>query len=149
MGKFVKSYTLTFEKYDDKIYSKLRKVGDLMIYQNDIENLHNNIKEKIGQKIIIKGSLGRSRLFEKEATIEKAYPNIFVVKYDENKRDVSYQYKDVLTRTVEVDVFDGESYSSLVPPPIKKVRRRRVPKIEKESFVNNDIEEVDIVNANL
>lgn len=120
-----------------------------MIYQNDIENLQNNIKEKIGQKIIIKGSLGRSRLFEKEATIEKAYPNIFVVKYDENKRDVSYQYKDVLTRTVEVDVFDGESYSSLVPPPIKKVRRRRVPKIEKESFVNNDIEEVDIVNANL
>ena len=47
-----------------------------MIYQNDIESLQSNIKEKVGQKIIIKGSLGRSRLFEKEATIEKAYPNI-------------------------------------------------------------------------
>ena len=87
-----------------------------MIYQEDIINLQTDIKEKIGQKIIVKGSLGRSRSFEKEATIEKAYPNIFVVKYEENERNVSYQYKDVLTRTVEVDVFDGSSYSPLIPP---------------------------------
>ncbi len=98
-----------------------------MIYQNDITNLQSNIKDKIGQKIIVKGSLGRSKLFEKAATIEKAYPNIFVVKYEENERSVSYQYKDVLTRTVEVDVFDGENYSSLVPPIMKKTRKRRVP----------------------
>lgn len=32
---------------------------------------------------------------------------------------MSYQYKDVLTRTVEVDVFDGENYSPLIPPAIK------------------------------
>lgn len=96
-----------------------------MIYQNDIDSLQTNIKEKIGQKIIVKGSLGRSKLFEKEATIEKAYPNIFVVKYDENERSVSYQYKDILTRTVEVDVFNGEGYSSLMPPVVKKERKRR------------------------
>ncbi len=96
-----------------------------MIYQNDIDSLQTNIKEKIGQKIIIKGSLGRSKLFEKEATIEKAYPNIFVVKYDENERNVSYQYKDILTRTVEVDVFNGESYSSLMPPVVKRERKRK------------------------
>ena len=72
-----------------------------MIYQEDILNLQSDIKNKIGQKIIVKGSLGRSRLYEKEATIEKAYPNIFVVKYEENSRNVSYQYKDVLTRNVE------------------------------------------------
>ena len=95
-----------------------------MIYQEDISNLKTDIKEKIGQKIIVKGSLGR-RSFEKEATIEKAYPNIFVVKYEENKRSVSYQYKDVLTRTVEVDVFDGESYSPLVPPIIKAQRKMK------------------------
>ncbi len=94
-----------------------------MIYQEDITNLQTDIKEKIGQKIIVKGSLGRSRSFEKEATIEKAYPNIFVVKYDENERNVSYQYKDVLTRTVEVDVFDGESYSPLIPPLVKPQKK--------------------------
>ena len=94
-----------------------------MIYQNDITNLESDIREKIGQKIIVKGSLGRSKSFEKEATIEKAYTNIFIVKYEENKRSVSYQYKDVLTRTVEVDVFDGEGYSPLIPP-VQKVPKK-------------------------
>lgn len=69
-----------------------------------------------GQKIIVKGSLGRSKSFEKEGTIEKAYPNIFVVKYEENERNVTYSYTDVLTRTVEVDVFDGKGYCPLIPP---------------------------------
>ena len=96
-----------------------------MIYQNDISNLKSNIANRIGEKIIVKGSLGRSKLFEKEATIEKTYPNIFVVKYHENDRSVSYQYKDVLTRTVEVDAFDGNEYKSLMPPLIKKTRRPR------------------------
>lgn len=103
-----------------------------MIYQDDILNLQSNIKEKIGQKIIVKGSLGRSKIFEKEATIEKAYPNIFVVKYEENERNVSYQYKDVLTRTVEVDVFDGTGYSPLVPPPTEKSKRGRISQIQEQ-----------------
>ena len=87
-----------------------------MICRTDIANLKTDILEKVGQKIIVKGSLGRSKAFEKEATIEKVYPNIFVVKYEENDRNVTYSYTDVLTRTVEVEVFDGESYSPLVPP---------------------------------
>ena len=97
-----------------------------MICKNDISNLKTDIGEKIGQKIIVKGSLGRSRYFEKEATIAKAYPNIFVVKYEENNRNVTYSYTDVLTRTVEVDVFDGDSYSPLVPPPIDNKKNAQV-----------------------
>lgn len=87
-----------------------------MICRDDITNLKADIGEKVGQKIIVKGSLGRSKSFEKEATIEKAYPNIFVVKYEENDRNVTYSYTDVLTRTVDVQVFDGEEYSPLIPP---------------------------------
>ena len=87
-----------------------------MICRTDIANLKTDILEKVGQKIIVKGSLGRSKAFEKEATIEKAYPNIFVVKYEENNRNVTYSYTDILTRTVEVEVFDGNSYSPLIPP---------------------------------
>ena len=94
-----------------------------MICKADISNLKTDILEKVGQKIIVKGSLGRSRMFEKEATIEKAYPNIFVVKYEENDRNVTYSYTDVLTRTVEVEVFDGDSYSPLIPPA--EVNKRR------------------------
>ena len=89
-----------------------------MILPNDITNLKTDITEKIGQKIIVKGTLGRSRFFEKEATIEKTYPNLFIVKYDDEERNVTYSYKDVLTRTVEGDVFDGEGYSPLIPPVV-------------------------------
>ena len=95
-----------------------------MICKSDITNLKTDILDKVGQKIIVKGSLGRSKAFEKEATIEKAYPNIFVVKYEENDRNVTYSYTDVLTRTVEVEVFDGDSYSPLIPPPVEVKKRK-------------------------
>ena len=94
-----------------------------MICKSDIASLKTDIFEKVGQKIIVKGSLGRSKSFEKEATIEKAYPNIFVVKYEENNRNVTYSYTDVLTRTVEVDVFDGENYNPLIPPITDEKRK--------------------------
>ena len=95
-----------------------------MICKSDIANLKTDIIEKIGQKIIVKGSLGRSRAFEKEDKKKKAYPNIFVVKYEENNRNVTYSYTDILTRTVEVDVFDGEHYSPLIPPAPEQKQRR-------------------------
>ena len=96
-----------------------------MICKTDIANLKTDILDKVGQKIIVKGSLGRSKEFEKEGTIEKAYPNIFVVKYEENDRTASYTYTDLLTRTVEVDVFDGEGYSPLIPPAVKTPKKIR------------------------
>ena len=95
-----------------------------MILPNDITNLKTDITEKIGQKIIVKGTLGRSRFFEKEATIEKTYPNLFIVKYNDEERNVTYSYKDVLTRTVEVNVFDGEGYSPLIPPPVDTKKQK-------------------------
>ncbi len=97
-----------------------------MICPNDITNLKTDIDEKIGQKIIVKGSLGRSKTFEKEATIEKTYPNIFVIKYEEENRNVTYSYTDILTRTVEVDVFDGNGYSPLVPPVTEIKKHKRI-----------------------
>ena len=97
-----------------------------MIYKNDIMNLKTDIGEKIGQKIIVKGSLGRSKSYEEAATIEKTYPNIFVVRYEENQRSVTYTYTDVLTRTVEVQVYDGEGYSPLIPPlDLEKLKRKK------------------------
>lgn len=86
-----------------------------MICRSDIANLKTDIGEMIGKKVIVKGSLGRSKTFEKEAIIEKAYPNIFVVKYEDNERNVTYSYTDILTKTVQVDVFDGENYNPLIP----------------------------------
>lgn len=87
-----------------------------MIHKNDISNIQTEIKEKIGQKIIIKGTLGRNKAFEEEVVIKQAYPNIFVVNYEENNTNVSYRYTDILTRDLEVSIFDGASYCPLLPP---------------------------------
>lgn len=95
-----------------------------MICATDITNLKTDILDKIGQKIIIKGSLGRNRSFEKEATIEKAYPNIFTVRYEDGVRNATYSYTDVLTRTVELEVFTGDSYSPLLPPEPESTKRK-------------------------
>ena len=96
-----------------------------MICKKDITDLKTDIGEMIGQKIVVRGSLGRSKSFEKEATIEKTYPNIFVVKYDDNDRSVTYSYTDVLTRTIEMQVFNGIDYTPLMPEVVEVKRRRR------------------------
>ena len=96
-----------------------------MIYPNDISSLKTDIEEKVGQKIIVKRSLGRNRPSEKEATLEKVYPSIFVVKYDENQRNVRYSYTDILTRTVELQVFDRQTYSPIIPPEVESKRKRK------------------------
>lgn len=91
-----------------------------MINREDIDNVKTDITEKIGQKIMVRGTLGRNKFYEKEAVIENAYPNLFIVKYMENDRNVTYSYTDVLTKTVEVQVFNGEEYSPLVLPEVSK-----------------------------
>ncbi len=96
-----------------------------MIYRDDITNLREDITEKEGQKIIVKGALGRSRFFEKEATLEKAYPNLFVVKYDQEEGNATYSYTDVLTGTIELQVYDGKNYSSIVPPRVESPRKMK------------------------
>ena len=53
--------------------SKVNRKSDYMIEKSEISNLKTEIGEKIGQKIIIKGTLGRNKFFEQEATIENAY----------------------------------------------------------------------------
>ena len=42
------------------------------------------------------------------------------IKYKENERNVTYSYTDVLTKTVEVQVFDGQEYCPLVLPEVSK-----------------------------
>ena len=47
-----------FDKNTYEWYTRfiLSKVGDLMIYKTDISNLKTDIIDRVGQKIIVKGS---------------------------------------------------------------------------------------------
>ena len=90
------------------------------IYRSEIADLRKNIGENIGKKIIIKESPGkRSKPQEKIAIIENAYNSYFSVKYDEVNRIGSYNYTDLFTRSVEVSMYNGETYEPLVEPQVE------------------------------
>lgn len=98
-----------------------------MICQDRIEDIRTDISDRVGQKIIIKGSTGkRSQPFEKEATIEKVYPYVFRIKYEERSVSETYQYQDLLTGDVKVDVFDGNGYSPLLPPKVETKKQKNL-----------------------
>ena len=103
-----------------------------MIEKSNINEVKKNIEGCVGQKVLLRGSLGRNKSFEKEGTLVNTYPNIFVVKMDDTQRNVTYSYTDVLTRTVEVEVFDGVGYSPLIPP-YQKEKSKRGRKVQLEN----------------
>lgn len=103
------------------------------IYRSEIADLRKNIGENIGQKIIIKESPGkRSKPQEKMATIENVYNSYFSVKFDEVNRMGSYNYTDLFTRSVEVSMYNGETYEPLVEPQIE-VKKTRVSQTATEN----------------
>ncbi len=85
-----------------------------MIEKKDISEVRKNIEGCIGQKVILRGSLGRNKTFEKEGTLVNAYPSMFLVKTDKGMEKLSYRYVDVLTKTVELSVNDGGVYNSIL-----------------------------------
>lgn len=97
-----------------------------MIYKSDISSLKTNMEDKIGQKIIVKESPGkRSKPLEKEAIIEQVYPTYFRVKFEENERRSSYNYTDIFTKSVEVQVYDEGQFKTLEPPAIISKKNRQ------------------------
>lgn len=85
-----------------------------MIEKSNINEVKKNIEGCVGQKVLLRGSLGRNKTFEKEGTLVNTYPNIFVVKMDDSERNVTYSYTDVLTKSVELGINVGGSYSSIL-----------------------------------
>ena len=99
------------------------------IYRSEIADLRKNIGDNIGQKIIIKESPGkRSKPQEKVATIENTYNSYFRVKFDNNESTGAYNYTDVFTKAIEIEVYDGEGYSPLGVPAIetKKSKEKEI-----------------------
>ena len=95
------------------------------IYRSEIADLRKSLEDNIGKKIIIKESPGkRSKPQEKVATIENTYQKYFRVKFEEADRVGSYNYTDLFTRSVEVSMYNGETYEPLVEPQLEVKRTR-------------------------
>ena len=97
-----------------------------MIYRSDISEVKTDLLDRIGQKIIIKGTLGKNKDFEKECTLEKAYSNFFLVKDEKNERILTYTYTDLLTRNIEMAVQKGEQYGPLLPPVMVTPKKKEI-----------------------
>ena len=94
----------------------ISKVRDIMILKNDISTIKSELCDRKGQKIMIRGSLGRNKAFEEEAVIRGTYSDIFVVEEQAKNTNVSYRYKDILTKELEISIYNGENYCPLVIP---------------------------------
>jgi len=82
-----------------------------MFMRSDVNQLRDNIIQHVGQKVQLQTNKGRQKSFVSLGTIESAYPAIFTIMLDDSVagpgRTVSYSYTDVLTKSVELTLFEG------------------------------------------
>lgn len=97
-----------------------------MFCKSDIDSLKTDIQAQIGQKIMIKGTLGRSKFYEKVGTVQNVYSNLFVVKCEEEEGNTSYNYTDILTKSVELSIFDGKDYLPLNIPIFDEKKAKKL-----------------------
>jgi len=79
-----------------------------MIEKGDLFKIKKDIESWVGQKVQLKANKGRKKAFIKEGVLEKSYPSIFIVRFEndyDTTRRVSYSYTDVLTKAVELVVY--------------------------------------------
>lgn len=84
--------------------------------KNALSEIKMTLDGYIGQKIRLRANSGRRKTIERTGILEETYPSVFIVKLDEDKhafKRVSYSYADVLTESVELNVFDQND--QLVP----------------------------------
>ena len=102
------------------------------IYKVEIANMRKNLGDNIGQKIMLKEPLGkRSKPEERPATIEKAYKDYFMVRFDGLNCVSSYNYTDLFMKTIEVSMYDGNSYVPLDIPDVAD-RKNKLHKLSPE-----------------
>ena len=84
------------------------KVG---IEPKEVNELKELLKGCVGQKVIVRGSRGsegkKSKAFEKTGTLIDASSNVFTLKRDDIPLSVSYMYKDVIAKNVQLQVGDN------------------------------------------
>ncbi len=83
---------------------------------NVVGRIRTEMQNMMGERMRLKANMGRSKIVEREGTLEETHPSLFVVKVDEKRSRtarVSYSYVDVLTGQVEI--LHPESEEALLP----------------------------------
>lgn len=68
-----------------------------------VDTIKSQVKNNIGNEVILKADKGRKKFVTKRGTIVNAFPSVFTIKVNndfDNERTISYSYSDVLTSAV-------------------------------------------------
>ena len=85
-----------------------------MYVQKDLVKIKSDLSDNVGHKVRLTAKKGRKQIVTCDGVIESTYNNIFTVKLEPPKdfslgeRRVSYSYTDVLTKTVELMIYEPE-----------------------------------------
>ena len=85
-----------------------------MFDKNDVSRVKSDVECNLGSKVTLTAKKGRKKYIVRQGVIESTYSSVFVVKLDveedqiPSNRRVSYNYIDILTKTVEV-ALNGEN----------------------------------------
>lgn len=82
-----------------------------MEQKGDLSQIKKDIETCIGERVQLIANGGRKKAFIKEGVLEKSYPSIFVVKFEDDNeasRRVTYSYTDILTKAVQLTVFKDD-----------------------------------------
>lgn len=80
-----------------------------MSARNVLSKIKSELEEYVGSKVRLTANQGRKKVMRAEGILEKTYPNIFVVRLNEDSEAVkrlSYCYADVLTNSVQLTICD-------------------------------------------
>jgi uncharacterized protein Veg len=90
-------------------------MSDSMSQLELLEKIKENLATLLGSSMRFRTNLGRCRILEKVGVLEEVYPNLFVIRVEDEDttRRISYTYVDVLTKTVELS--NPQSEENLFP----------------------------------
>ncbi len=79
-----------------------------MAQKATLEAIRTTLDNRLGKRVRVRAAQGRRRVFEKEGVLEKTYPSLFLIRFDDDDNvRMSWTYTDVLTDIVELH-FDEE-----------------------------------------
>jgi uncharacterized protein Veg len=90
--------------------TNLRKREVVSVNQMTLAEIRRDLEACRGRRLRLQAHRGRHKVIVREGVLEQTYPNVFTVRLidDDTVKRVSYSYSDVLTKTVEISLCDGE-----------------------------------------
>lgn len=88
-----------------------------MASRSALDAIKQSVEDCIGERVRVRANGGRNKVVERKGVLERTYPSVFVIRLDPSVHSfahVSYSYTDILTSTVEVEIYREGDYVQLV-----------------------------------